>query len=108
MSLPIDPFRGTSAIPVVGKARRRVASESQKTEVANLPATVETVAEPVPTGSSSPGGEAAIRAQVIGERRGLKAGPQVHDEAAASYNRTEWSGSKDRRRPKGGTTKTQV
>jgi hypothetical protein len=108
MSLPIDPYRGTSAVPLAGKARRRTSSGAKKTEAANLPATVEPVAEPVPAGSSSPGGEAAIRAQVLGERRGLKAGAQIHDQAAASYNRTEWSGAKDRRRPKGGTTKTQV
>ena len=108
MSLPIDPYRGTSAVPLAGKARRRTSSGAKKTEAANLPATVAPVAEPVPAGSSGPGGEAAIRAQVIGERRGLRAGPQVHGEAHGAYNRTEWSGARDRRRPKGGATKTQV
>jgi hypothetical protein len=108
MSLPIDPYRGTSAVPLAGKARRRTSSEAKRTEAANLPATVEPVADPIPAGSQGKGGEAAIHAQVIGERRGLRAGPTVHDDARASYNRTEWSGAKDRRRPKGGTTKTQV
>jgi hypothetical protein len=45
---------------------------------------------------------------VIGEKRGLRAGPTIHDEAKATYNKTEWSGAKDRRAPKGRVTKTEV
>jgi hypothetical protein len=108
MSLPIDPFRGTSGIRMTSKAARRAAAEAKRTEAANVPAVVEPAAEPIPPGARSPGGDTAIRAQVGGERRGLRAGPQVHDEARGAYNSIEWSGSKDRRRPKGGTTKTKV
>ncbi|HEY3950530.1 hypothetical protein [Phenylobacterium sp.] len=51
---------------------------------------------------------ATIEAQIIGERRGLRAGANVHDQAKTTYNRTEWSGSRDRRAPKGRATKTDV
>src|SRR5215831_1616019 len=108
MSFPIDPFRGTSGVArLTGKAARR-GSEAKRTAAANVPAVVEPAAEPIAPGAKGPGGEAAIRAQLSGERRGLRAGPQVHDEARGAYNSVEWSGSKDRRRPKGGTTKTKV
>jgi len=55
---------------------------------------------PIPPGPGRVGGEAAIHAQMIGERRGLRAGPTIHDEAKATYTKTEWSGEKDRRRPR--------
>jgi hypothetical protein len=107
MSLPIDPFRGTSGIRLTRKAARR-GSEAKGAEATNLPAPIEPAAEPMPAGPKGPGGDAAIRAQLSGERRGLRAGPQVHGEARGVYNSVEWSGAKDRRRPKGGTTKTKV
>jgi hypothetical protein len=74
---------------------------------ANLPVAV----SPPRTIPPRPGrisGDAAIRAQVIGERRGLRAGPAIHDEAKASYAKTEWSGAWDRRAPKGRKTKTEI
>jgi hypothetical protein len=45
---------------------------------------------------------------VIGERRGLRAGANIHGQAAGSYNRTEWSGSYDRRAPVGRTARTAI
>ena len=58
---------------------------------------------------NTPGASAAqIEAQMIGERRGLRAGASVIDEAKTTYNRTEWSGSKDRRAPKGRAAKTEI
>ena len=51
---------------------------------------------------------ATIEAQLEGERRGLRAGASVIDQAKAVYNKTNWSGSKDRRAPKGRTAKTDV
>jgi hypothetical protein len=67
-----------------------------------------TPARSIPRGGARVGGDAAIRAQVLGERRGLRAGPTIHDEAKATYNKVEWSGSKDRRAPKGRKAKTEV
>ena len=51
---------------------------------------------------------ATIEAQLEGERRGLRAGASVIDQAKAVYNKTNWSGAKDRRAPKGRTAKTDV
>ncbi|MFI4964526.1 MAG: hypothetical protein ACHP9T_04080 [Caulobacterales bacterium] len=70
---------------------------------------------PVPVGRARtvpPKGPVAsatqIEAQLIGERRGLRAGASVADQAKVTYNRTEWSGSKDRRAPKGRAAKTEI
>jgi hypothetical protein len=78
-------------------------------------------AEPAPSGLPVPIGPARtlppntpvasaaqIEAQLIGERRGLRAGASRIDEAKVTYNRTAWSGSKDRRTPKGKTAKTDI
>ena len=59
----------------------------------------------VPPRTAAPGAAGAFDAQLLGQdgqKRGLRGGPAVIDTAAASYNRTEWSGSKDRRARKGG------
>jgi hypothetical protein len=110
MSMPVDPPRGPRPV----RRTRRTAERSeaapeaaQETASANLPVPVEP-ARPIPGGAARAGGDAAIHAQVIGERRGLRAGPTIHDEARSSYNRVEWSGSKDRRAPKGRKAKTEV
>jgi hypothetical protein len=107
MTPPIDSLRGT---PSVRRTRKTAAKRSEATAEAtgaNLPVPVD-APQTIPSGPANAGGETAIRAQVIGERRGLRAGPQVHDEARGAYNSVEWSGSRDRRRPKGGATKTKV
>ncbi len=62
----------------------------------------------ISSGSARVAGYSAIDAQVIGERRGLRAGPNVHGLAAGSYNRAEWSGSYDRRTPQGYAAKTRI
>jgi hypothetical protein len=49
-----------------------------------------------------------IEAQLIGERRGLRAGASTIDQAKAIYNKTEWSGERDRRAPKGRAAKTEI
>jgi hypothetical protein len=63
-----------------------------------------------PKGEPSPSA-AVFDAQLLGqdgEKRGLRAGPQLIQGASQSYNRAEWSGSKDRRARKGGITKTKI
>ncbi len=107
MRITLDSAGGVSAARRTRKTAARRASETESTEAVNLPATVDGP-RTIPAGSAQARGDAAIHAQVLGERRGLKAGPTIHDHAKATYNQTEWSGSKDRRRPKGATTKTQV
>ena len=43
-----------------------------------------------------------------GQRRGLRGGPAILNSARAAYNRTEWSGSYDRRARKGRGARTEV
>jgi hypothetical protein len=106
MSMSVDSPRGPRRIGRSRKTAER-SQASQEASAANLPVPVEP-ARAIPTGAAGSGGDAAIRAQVIGERRGLRAGPTIHDEARSSYNRVEWSGAKDRRAPKGRNAKTDV
>jgi hypothetical protein len=103
MTLPIDPPRRASGgrLPSNSTAGRPDAPS----EAANLPVPV-TPARAVPPRTAV--GAAAIEAQLQGERRGLRGGAKIIEEAKLTYARTEWSGSKDRRRPKGRTTKTEV
>jgi hypothetical protein len=107
MSISVDPARRAAGIRRARKAGAEPTERSQESEAANLPVPVGPV-KSIPAGPAGPGGDAAIHAQVIGERRGLRAGPTIHDEARSSYNRTEWSGARDRRAPKGKNTKTDV
>jgi hypothetical protein len=106
----IDPLHRSSGLRRPRKTAQESldgAAGSADAETANLPV----VASPprtIPPRPARTGGDAAIHAQVIGERRGLRAGPAIHDEAKASYTRTEWSGSWDRRAPTGRKTKTEI
>ena len=109
MTSPIDPLRRS---PNVRRTRKSAAEV-----VDDLEGGAENAAPglPVPVGSARTippktpaAGAATIEAQLIGERRGLRAGASVIDEAKHTYNRTEWSGSKDRRAPKGRAAKTKI
>lgn len=79
-----------------------------KTEIGstNLPVPVASARAIPPKGPVA--SAAQIEAQLIGERRGLRAGAKIHDEAKVTYNRTQWSGAKDRRAPKGKSAKTDI
>jgi hypothetical protein len=102
MSPPIDSVRRAARL------RRAARVEAERTDEAQTP---ERAALPVPVDASHasprvelPPAAAAFDAQLLGqdgEKRGLRAGPQAIDKAKASYNRIEWSGSKDRRSRKG-------
>ena len=55
--------------------------------------------------------DSELDAQLLGQdgqRRGLRGGPTVLDTARIAYNRTEWSGSYDRRARKGRVARTEV
>lgn len=56
-------------------------------------------------------GDCEVAAQLLGqagERRGLRAGPNLLDTARVAYNRVEWSGSYDRRARSGRRTRTDI
>ena len=109
MTASIDPARGPrrvrrprkSAAEVIDEieARKNLAPSSLPVPVA--PA--RSIPPRTPVASA-----ATIEAQLEGERRGLRAGASVIDQAKAVYNKTNWSGAKDRRAPKGRTAKTDV
>ncbi|WP_372783425.1 hypothetical protein [Phenylobacterium sp.] len=109
MTSPIDPTRRSpptrrskaSAADIIEELEGKAEAEAP-----NLPIPVSrarTIPPKTPVASA-----AQIEAQLLGERRGLKAGASVIDQAKVSYNRTEWSGSKDRRAPKGRAAKTKI
>jgi hypothetical protein len=109
MTMSVDPLRRAPATRRGRKAESETdrAELTQETEASLLPVPVgppRTISQ----GAVRVGGAAAIDAQVIGERRGLRAGPHIHDEARGTYNRTEWSGSRDRRAPKGRAARTEI
>ena len=109
MTSPIDPIRRppsarrpkTSAADIVDEIEGKAEVEAAGLPVAVSPA--RTIPPKTPAASA-----AQIEAQLIGERRGLRAGASVIDQAKVTYNRTEWSGSKDRRAPKGRAAKTKI
>ena len=111
MSFSVDPPRRP------GHVRRTRKSAAEHAEgSAGAEASTETL--PVPVGqaetvrpASPPHGPSAVEAQLLGQtgaRRGLRAGATVIETANHAYNKTEWSGEKDRRTPKGRVAKTRI
>ena len=109
MTSSIGPSRRSPSIRRTRKSAAEILDELEgRVEVApsTLPVPVglaRTIPPKTPVASA-----AAIEAQLIGERRGLRAGASVVDQAKAIYNKTEWSGAKDRRAPKGRAAKTDI
>ncbi|HEX8568958.1 MAG TPA: hypothetical protein VF699_03415 [Caulobacteraceae bacterium] len=68
------------------------------------------VVREVPARPDGPPTEAGVAAQLMGERerRGLRAGYEVREQARATYLQTEYAGPHDRRPRKGRITKTEV
>jgi hypothetical protein len=57
-----------------------------------------------------PSAMSAVGAQLLGEkpRRGLRAGPEVLEQARSTYLQNEYSGAHDRRPRKGQLTKAEI
>jgi len=80
------------------------AEEARAGAVPNLPVPIEPIEPPRTFRDERPRVYVELVAQIIGqggERRGLRAGPSLLDQAREAYNRTEWSGRYDRRARKG-------
>jgi hypothetical protein len=109
MTMSVNSLRRTPGSRLSRRADEDTgrASLTQETEGSLLPVPV-SPPRTIRSDSARVAGYSAIDAQVIGERRGLRAGANVHGLAAGSYNRTEWSGSYDRRAPKGRATRTEI
>jgi hypothetical protein len=101
MTEPIAPIRN----PTERRSRERRDGErgrfSTGTDLVPAP-------QPAP---SEPGAEAAYTAQVLGQsgqKRGLKGGPPVLEQAKSAYLGAAYSGSGDRRPRPGKVTKTEI
>ena len=98
-------------------ARKASKTEVERTEEAraagasNLPVPITPVEPPRTFRDERRRGLSEFAAQVIGqggERRGLRAGPSLLERARDAYNRTEWSGSYDRRARNGRATREDI
>jgi hypothetical protein len=112
MTFSIDPPR---RVGPVRRSRKAAAAkrteESARTEIPNLPVPVDEPASAPPPEHEPISGTSAIQAQLLGQkgaRRGLRAGAALINAAKSSYEQINWSGSKDRRTPKGRIAKTDV
>ncbi len=101
MSEPIEPVRG---------AAERRSRERRENERRRFSTSTDLVPAPTPTPSEPPA-EAAFTAQVLGQsgqKRGLKGGPPVLDQARSAYLGAAYSGPGDRRPRPGKVTKTEI
>lgn len=83
---------------------------AEPSAAANLPVPVEPVT-PVRSFHRERRGVSEFAAHLIGQdgqRRGLRAGPTIHDVARDAYNRVEWSGRHDRRARVGRYTREEI
>jgi hypothetical protein len=107
----IDRIRHTALVRRANKAEADRVEEARAGGGSNLPVPVEPVTGPRTFRDETRRGQSELAAQLmgqIGERRGLRAGAPLLDTARAAYNRTEWSGSYDRRARKGRQTRTDI
>jgi len=106
----IDPIRRADLLRKAARPDPEAAEAAEEAQVVRLPAPVDRVSRILPREENADGA-AAFAAQLMGQdgaKRGLRAGPELIDSAKSLYNRTEWSGSKDRRTPTGGRAKTKI
>ena len=107
MTSPIDPISRPNATRRVKRSDNAARGESTDRSV---PAVYEPPPPPAPSGVAAQP-EAAFAAHMLGQdgqRRGLRGGKETLDSARTLYNKIEYSGSADRRSPKGRTAKTEV
>lgn len=107
----IDRIKRTVSARRAARAQAERIDESFEPKGTNLPVRAGPVTGPRTFRDERRRGDSELSAQVIGQdgqRRGLRAGPSLLDIARAAYNRTEWSGSYDRRTRKGRAVRTDV
>lgn len=101
-----DPVRPVPPIPA-SRATRRGRMLVLRNRIEDYAAEPDAPEPPRPAPSPR---MAAIGAQLLGERprRGLRAGPEVLEQARSTYLQNEYAGSRDRRPRKGQLTRTDV
>ena len=110
MTGPVDPVR-----PFERRQTRRRVEDGSRPAAAdggtNLPAIIETAHAEEIADPPRAEGYSTFAAQMYGQtgqRRGLRGGQPVIDQARAAYLETEFSGPDDRRPPKGLLRKTEI
>lgn len=106
----IDPIRRADLLRKATRPDPEQPEEAAEAQVVRLPVPVDRVSRILPR-DERPDGQSAFTAQLMGQdgqKRGLKAGVEVIGAAKSLYNRTEWSGAKDRRAPTGARAKTKI
>jgi len=109
MTDPVDPIRrAVSAQPTRrrGERRREDQGEARPDVMFPVPAPERHEADP-----PAPPSDAAFAAQILGQggqKKGLKGGKEVLDQARKGYLGAEYSGEADRRPPPGLIKKTEV
>ena len=104
MADPVPPVDATPAARAIRRGRMLVLRERLE----------EQAAEPDPAAPprrpAVPPPPGAVGAQLLGERprRGLRAGPEVLEQARSTYLQTEYAGPNDRRPRKGQLTRTEI
>ena len=109
MTSPIDSIRRANYARRASRADAD-ASEAADAKVVNLPVPVGKGVRPAPRAPSADN-SSMFTAQMMGQDgagRGLRSGALTPGTAKETYNRTEWSGAKDRRRGKGRHTRTEA
>ncbi len=108
----IDRIRQTvSARKAARAAEARADKAREAGTTPNLPIPVGPAMQPRAFKDEPRRRDAELDAQLIGQdgqRRGLRGGATVLDTARTAYNRTEWSGSYDRRARKGRAARTEI
>ena len=102
----------TGPIGAVAERRARERRASERRKPSTCTALVLAPAPPSPTPEASePIAEAAFTAQVLGQtgqKRGLKGGQPVLEQARSAYLGAAYSGAADRRPTPGGVTRTKI
>jgi hypothetical protein len=103
MADPVPPVPATPAASEIRHGRMLVVRE-QVEDSAGQPDS-----PPRPRSAGSPR-MAAVGAQLLDERprRGLRAGPEILEQARSTYLQNEYAGPRDRRPRKGQLTRTDV
>ena len=108
MTFRIDRSQGPVSARRAANDQPDAPDESRAAKATNLPVPVGPVTRPK---ADRRDGEAGFSAQLLGQdgqKRGLRAGQPLISAAKQAYDRTEWSGAKDRRARKGRITRTEV
>ncbi len=115
MTSPIDPPRRVTPDRRSRDRRtvdrRGVAPAEAPSAPSQLPAIVPGSVSAPPAPEPPPVGDAAFAAQLLGQggqKRGLRGGTVVLEQARSAYLEAEWSGPTDRRKPAGRNTKTEL